>query len=90
MNLSRKASDYLEERLELPTIWRRLTDRPLPRGIGWLHTFGSATLFLLLVQTATGFFLAFYYVPSPEHAYAAVSQITNQLAFGWLVRGIHN
>lgn len=90
MNLLRRASDYLEERLELPTIWRRLTDRPLPRGIGWLHTFGSATLFLLLVQTATGVFLAFYYVPSPEHAYEAVSQITNQLAFGWLVRGIHN
>lgn len=90
MNFSRKASDYLEERLELPTTWRRLTDRPLPRGIGWLHTLGSATLFLLIVQTATGFFLAFYYVPSPEHAHEAVSQITNQLAFGWLVRGIHN
>ena len=89
MDLFRKTSDYLEERLELPTIWRRLTDRPLPKGIGWLHTFGSATLFLLLVQTATGVFLAFYYVPSPEHAHEAVSQITNQLAFGWLVRGIH-
>ena len=89
MGLLQKTADYLDERLELPTLWRRFTDRPLPKGIGWLHTFGSATLFLLVVQTATGIFLAFYYVPSPEHAYMAVSQITNQLEFGWLLRGIH-
>lgn len=37
----------------------------------------------------TGVFLAFYYVPSPEHAYMAISQITNRLEFGWLLRGIH-
>jgi quinol-cytochrome oxidoreductase complex cytochrome b subunit len=89
MGFLQKATNYLEERLELPTIWRSFTDRRLPKGIGWLHTFGSATLFLILVQTVTGIFLAFYYVPSPEHAYLAVSQITNQLQFGWLVRGIH-
>ena len=89
MGVFQKLSDYVEERLELATIWRRFTDRPLPKGIGWLHTFGSATLFLLVLQTATGIFLAFYYVPSPEHAYHAVSQITNQLEFGWLLRGIH-
>jgi ubiquinol-cytochrome c reductase cytochrome b subunit len=85
----RALSAYLEERLELPTAWRKFTDRHLPRGIGWMHTLGSATLFLLVVQLATGIFLAFYYVPSPEHAYMSVSQITDQLQFGWLVRGLH-
>lgn len=89
MGFFQKTSDYLDERLELPTLWRRFTDRPLPKGIGWLHTFGSATLFLLVVQTVTGVFLAFYYVPSPEHAYMSVAQITDQLEFGWLLRGIH-
>lgn len=89
MDVWERASDYLEERLELPTMWRRFTDRPLPHGIGWLHTLGSATLFVLVVQLVTGIFLAFYYVPSPEHAYMAVAQITNQLDFGWLLRGIH-
>lgn len=89
MGVIKKATDYLEERLELPTMWRKFTDRNLPRGIGWMHTLGSATLFLLVVQLVTGIFLAFYYVPSPEHAYMSVSQITNQLEFGWLVRSIH-
>jgi hypothetical protein len=57
--------------------------------IWWLHTCGIATLFLIVVQTVTGIFLAFYYVPSPEHAHQSVSQITSQLEFGWLLRGIH-
>jgi len=89
MGLFKKATDYLEDRLGVPTTWREFTDRNLPRGIGWIHTLGSATLFFLFVQVATGIFLAFYYVPSPEHAYESVYQITNQLQFGWLVRGIH-
>jgi ubiquinol-cytochrome c reductase cytochrome b subunit len=89
MAIIKKATDYLEERLGLPTLWRKFTDRRLPRGIGWMHTLGSATVFLLLVQVITGIFLAFYYVPSPEHAYESVRQITNELQFGWLVRGIH-
>jgi ubiquinol-cytochrome c reductase cytochrome b subunit len=82
-------TDFLEDRLGLPTLWRSFTDRNLPRGIGWLHTLGSATLFLLLVQVATGTLLAFYYVPSPEHAYHSVSLIETQLPLGWLIRGMH-
>ncbi|MEX0880676.1 MAG: cytochrome b N-terminal domain-containing protein [Thermoanaerobaculia bacterium] len=89
MRLLQKMTDFLEDRLELPTLWRGFTDRNLPRGIGWLQTLGSATLFLLLVQTATGILLAFYYVPSPEHAFHSVSLIETQLPLGWLIRGIH-
>jgi ubiquinol-cytochrome c reductase cytochrome b subunit len=89
MGIIDKTTEFLEDRLGLPSMWRKFTDRKLPRGIGWMHTLGSATMFLLIVQVITGIFLAFYYVPSPEHAYESVYQITNQLAFGWLVRGIH-
>ncbi|MEJ2077612.1 MAG: cytochrome b N-terminal domain-containing protein [Acidobacteriota bacterium] len=84
-----RLTNFLEDRLGLPTLWRSFTDRNIPLGVGWLHVLGSATLFLLLVQAATGVFLAFYYVPSPEHAFQSVSLITNELSFGWLVRGIH-
>ena len=89
MGLIERVSEYLEERLGVPTLWRRFTDRPIPKSVGWMHVFGSATLFLLVVQVATGTFLAFYYVPSPEHAYHSVSLISQELTFGWLVRGIH-
>ena len=33
--------------------------------------------------------LAFYYVPEPTRAYESVSYITNQVPFGWYIRGIH-
>jgi len=84
-----RLNNFLDDRLGVPTAWRKFTDRKIPRGIGWLHTLGSATLFLLVLQIATGIFLAFYYVPAPEHAYHSVAQINNQLAFGWFIRGIH-
>ena len=89
MKLLQQIVAFLEDRLALPTIWARFTDRQIPKGVGWLQTFGSATLFLLIVQVVTGIFLAFYYVPSPEHAYESVRLITDDLNFGWLIRGIH-
>lgn len=52
--LEKRLTLYLEERLGLPTLWRRLTDRKIPAGVGWAHTLGSATLFLLIVQVVTG------------------------------------
>jgi ubiquinol-cytochrome c reductase cytochrome b subunit len=63
--------------------------RRLPEGTTWWHTLGSAALFLILLQTLTGFFLAFYYVPSPEHAYDSLTYIQNEIPFGAFVRGLH-
>jgi len=38
----------------------------------------------------TGIFLTVYYVPSPDHAYDSVQYIMTDVAFGWLIRGIHH
>lgn len=80
---------WLDERLGTRRLVEAFLYRRLPRAVGWPHTLGSATLFLLLVQIATGIFLAFYYVPSVEHAYGSVEYITSQLPFGAYVRGLH-
>ncbi|MBI2486789.1 MAG: cytochrome b N-terminal domain-containing protein [Deltaproteobacteria bacterium] len=84
-----KIGDWFQERLEIRLILSRFLDRRLPQGTGWWQTFGSATLFLILVQTATGFFLAFYYVASPEHAYHSIKYI-DQIPFGAFIRGLHH
>jgi quinol-cytochrome oxidoreductase complex cytochrome b subunit len=44
---------------------------------------------LFLIQVVTGIALTFYYVPSPDHAYESVKQITEEVSFGWWIRGIH-
>ncbi len=62
---------------------------PNPRG-SWWNTLGSASLFLFVLQAVTGIFLTTYYTPSPDHAYDSITYIMNDVAFGWLIRGIHH
>jgi quinol-cytochrome oxidoreductase complex cytochrome b subunit len=80
---------WLDERLGLHSMYTNLLDRPEPRG-NWWNTLGSASLFLFLLQGATGIFLTVYYTPSPDHAYDSITYIMNGVAFGWFIRGIHH
>ena len=81
--------DWFQERLATREQLTRFLYRRLPEGTTWWHTLGSAALFLILLQTLTGFFLAFYYVPSPEHAYDSLVYIQNEVPLGRYVRGLH-
>lgn len=80
---------WLDERLDLQSIYKNLLDRPEPEG-NWWNTLGSASLFLFVMQGLTGIFLTVYYTPSPDHAYDSIRFIMNDLAFGWLIRGMHH
>jgi quinol-cytochrome oxidoreductase complex cytochrome b subunit len=80
---------WLDERLDLKGMYKNLLDRPEPEG-NWWNTLGSASLFLFVMQGLTGIFLTVYYTPSPDHAYDSIQYIMNDLAFGWLIRGIHH
>src|SRR3972149_375280 len=81
--------EWLQERLGTREQLTKFLYRRLPVGTNWWHTLGSAALFLIVVQTVTGFFLAFYYVPSPEHAYDSVTYIQKEISFGGFIRGLH-
>jgi len=85
----KKIYTWLDERLDLQGMYDNVLDRPEPKG-NWWNTLGSASLFLFLLQGATGIFLTVYYTPSPDHAYDSIQYIMNDVAFGWLVRGIHH
>lgn len=85
-----KVLEWLQLRLGTKEQLSKFLYRRLPEGTTWWHTLGSVTLFLILVQTVTGFFLAFYYVPSPEHAYDSLKYIQNEIPFGNFVRGLHH
>ena len=81
--------EWLDERLDFDGLYQGLLDRPEPEG-NWWNTLGSASLFLFVMQGLTGIFLTVYYTPSPDHAYDSIQYIMNDLAFGWLIRGIHH
>jgi quinol-cytochrome oxidoreductase complex cytochrome b subunit len=85
----KKIFEWLDERLGLNDLYHATLDHPEPKG-NWWNTLGSASLFLFLLQGVTGIFLMFYYTPSPDHAYDSIQYIMNDVAFGWLIRGIHH
>jgi menaquinol-cytochrome c reductase cytochrome b subunit len=81
--------DWLEERSGLVGGVKYFLFRNVPGDVNWMQTLGSATLTAFLVQAVTGVILAMYYKPDPGSAYQSIQHITNDLTFGWLVRGMH-
>ena len=80
---------WLDERIGFNDLYTSLLDRPEPKTTWW-NTLGSASMFLFVLQGLTGIFLTVYYTPSPDHAYDSIQYIMNDVAFGWLIRGIHH
>jgi len=80
---------WLEERAGWKAIWETVFLRKIPK-VNWFYTLGSASLVVCINQGITGILLTFYYVPSPDQAWASVNYITNELAFGGFIRGMHH
>jgi len=57
---------------------------------GWLQTTAGIVAVLLVVQFLTGVLLAFYYVPSVDHAYTTVSYIEKVVSSGSWIRSLHH
>jgi len=81
--------DWVEERTGLVGGVKYFLFRNVPHDVNWMQTLGAATLTAFLVQAVTGVFLAMYYKPDPENAYASIQNITHHVTLGWLVRGMH-
>ena len=62
----------------------------VPPVRGWLQTTGGIVGILLLVQFVTGLLLAFYYVPSVDHAHTTVSYIEKVVSSGSWLRSLHH
>ena len=81
---------WLESRIGYTGIIKMLLDEPIPGGARWWYVFGSVLTFILSIQILTGIFLAAFYSPASNTAWASVAFIQDQLALGWFVRGLHS
>jgi len=71
-------------------LLRHAGAEPVPHHLKkWWFCLGGTPLYLFVVQVVTGIALTFYYVPSPEEAYASVAAITHDIRFGWFLRSLH-
>lgn len=92
-----RAYDWVDDRLGIKPVVKDVVEHPVPEHVNpvlhpraIVYCFGGITFLIFGLLIVTGIFLTMYYVPSPDHAYDSVRFITEDLAFGQIVRGIHH
>ncbi|HEV2835861.1 MAG TPA: cytochrome b N-terminal domain-containing protein [Pyrinomonadaceae bacterium] len=67
-----------------------VSDKQPNRLALWMQSTGGVVAVLIVVQFLTGVLLAFYYVPSVDHAHATVSYIEKIVSSGSWLRALHH
>ena len=80
---------YVDERTGAKTGLNWFLFRNIPAETSWFQTLGFAVMAIFGMQAVTGIFLAMYYKPDTTTAYSSIQHITNDVTWGWLVRGMH-
>nr|YP_010234410.1 cytochrome b [Acanthodactylus erythrurus]QDV39952.1 cytochrome b [Acanthodactylus erythrurus]QTA72563.1 cytochrome b [Acanthodactylus erythrurus] len=73
----------------LKIINNSFIDLPTPPNISAWWNFGSLLGLCLVIQTATGLFLAMHYTADISSAFSSVSHIHRDVQYGWLIRNLH-
>ena len=66
-----------------------LVDLPSPASISYLWNFGSLLGLCLVIQIATGIFLAMHYCADVSLAFSSVAHITRDVNYGFLLKYLH-
>lgn len=85
------AREWVSERVpvSVETV-AAMSNEPVPYHLKrWWFALGGTPAYLFVVQIVTGILLAFYYQPSPTSAYESVRYITEDVSYGWYLRGLH-
>ena len=63
-----------------------IVDYPSPSNINYFWSFGSIAGICLVVQIASGIFLAMHYTPHVDLAFLSVEHIMRDVEGGWFLR----
>jgi len=66
-----------------------LIEYPTPSNLNYLYSFGSLAGICLLIQIATGIFLAMHYAANVDIAFSSVEHIMRDVEGGWFLRYMH-
>ncbi len=62
---------------------------PVPRNLNYWWTFGAVLFTMLIIQLATGIFLAMFYVSDTKEAFNSFVTIIRDVPYGELLRNMH-
>jgi ubiquinol-cytochrome c reductase cytochrome b subunit len=80
---------WLDQRTGIVTQARDFLTEDVPGGASYWYTFGSATIFAMILQITTGIFLTFYYAPSTATAWESTKFLIEKVPAGGIVLGLH-
>jgi ubiquinol-cytochrome c reductase cytochrome b subunit len=81
--------NWLDQRTGFVTMTKDFLTEDVPGGASYWYAFGSATVFAMILQIATGIFLTFYYSPSAATAWESTKYIIEKVPAGGLVLSLH-
>jgi ubiquinol-cytochrome c reductase cytochrome b subunit len=84
-----KLLSWIDDRLPVRDALKSIMKEDIPGGASYFYAFGSALLFVFLIQVITGVWQLFYYVPTTDHAYTSLSYLRISVPYGWLIHGLH-
>ncbi len=70
-------------------VKHELTGYPTPRNLSYWWNFGFLAGFVLVLQVATGIFLAMHYKADVAVSFDSIQHIMRDVNYGWLLRYMH-
>jgi len=83
-----RVGDWLDTRTGIKEWVRTKKAQAVPSHV-FFYCFGGISLFIILLQVATGIFMLFFYTPNTQEALTSIEYMSNEVPLGWLVRNIH-
>jgi len=82
---------WIDDRFPLTKVWNEhLAEYYAPKNFNFWYFFGSLALLVLVLQIATGVWLAMSYKPDAGLAFGSVEYIMRDVDWGWLIRYLHS
>ena len=87
----KKIFSWVDERFPLDEIIKHeLTEYPVAKNLNYMWSFGFLAIFILVIQLASGIFLAMHYKADVGAAFASIQHIMRDVNYGWLLRYLHS
>ena len=88
--MKNKIINWIDQRFPLSNFVKHdLTEYPTPRNLSYWWNFGFLAGFVLVLQVATGIFLAMHYKADAALSFDSVQRIMRDVNYGWLLRFMH-
>ena len=89
--VTKTKTDWLDARFPWRKMWNEhVGEYYAPKNFNFWYYFGSLALLVLVSQLVSGIWLAMFYTPTPEGAFASVEYIMRDVKMGWIIRYIHS